>query len=179
MAEVLIRYVSSLATQFPNGRIYVDGIPERGGGADEVEAAGAVHLVLVVAVSHLAQAVEEDGASEGITGLAFVEARGPFGTSTAGRSAGGSSSTIPPVASSTPTSSPVTSGRRAACTTSAATRPASWSCRPPIQYTAMIDHVLAVLCGEATNQITPASPLDSLKLTLDIDQAVRSGDGER
>ena len=43
----------------------------------------------------------------------------------------------------------------------------------------MIDHVLAVLRGEATNQITPASTLDALKLTLDIDQAVRSGDGER
>ena len=40
------------------------------------------------------------------------------------------------------------------------------------QYTAMIDHVLAVLRGEADNQITTASTLDALKLTLDIDQKV-------
>ena len=40
------------------------------------------------------------------------------------------------------------------------------------QYTAMIDHVLAVLRGDADNQITPASTLDALKLTLDIDQRV-------
>ncbi|MDQ3765154.1 MAG: hypothetical protein M3460_27775 [Actinomycetota bacterium] len=43
---------------------------------------------------------------------------------------------------------------------------------PADQYTAMIDHVLAVLRGEADNQITPASTLDALKLTLDIDQKV-------
>jgi UDP-N-acetylglucosamine 3-dehydrogenase len=43
---------------------------------------------------------------------------------------------------------------------------------PANQYTAMIDHVLAVLRGEADNQITPASTLDALKLTLDIDQRI-------
>jgi predicted dehydrogenase len=43
---------------------------------------------------------------------------------------------------------------------------------PADQYTAMIDHVLAVLRGEADNQITPASTLDALQLTLDIDQRV-------
>ena len=43
---------------------------------------------------------------------------------------------------------------------------------PANQYTAMIDHVLAVLRGEADNQITAASTLDALKLTLDIDQKV-------
>jgi UDP-N-acetylglucosamine 3-dehydrogenase len=43
---------------------------------------------------------------------------------------------------------------------------------PADQYTAMIDHVLAVLRGEADNQITPASTLDALKLTLDIDQRI-------
>ncbi|WP_282555518.1 MULTISPECIES: hypothetical protein [unclassified Rhodococcus (in: high G+C Gram-positive bacteria)] len=36
----------------------------------------------------------------------------------------------------------------------------------------MIDHVLAVLRGEAANQITPASVLDALTLTLDLDRAV-------
>jgi len=40
---------------------------------------------------------------------------------------------------------------------------------PTDQYTAMIDHVLAVLRGEDDNQITPASTLDALQLTLDID----------
>jgi UDP-N-acetylglucosamine 3-dehydrogenase len=43
---------------------------------------------------------------------------------------------------------------------------------PTDQYTAMINHVLAVLRGEADNQITPASTLDALKLTLDIDQRI-------
>jgi UDP-N-acetylglucosamine 3-dehydrogenase len=44
---------------------------------------------------------------------------------------------------------------------------------PPVdQYTAMIDHVLAVLRGEVDNQITPASTLDALKLTFDIDQRI-------
>lgn len=43
---------------------------------------------------------------------------------------------------------------------------------PADQYTAMIDHVLAVLRGEVDNQITPASTLDALKLTLDIDQRI-------
>jgi hypothetical protein len=50
---------------------------------------------------------------------------------------------------------------------------------PADQYTAMIDHVLAVLHGDATNQITPASTLDALQLTLDIDQAVRAHNGQR
>lgn len=40
------------------------------------------------------------------------------------------------------------------------------------QYTAMIEHVLAVLRGEADNEITPASALDALTLTLDLDRAV-------
>jgi hypothetical protein len=49
---------------------------------------------------------------------------------------------------------------------------------PADQYTAMINHVLAVLHGKATNQITPASTLDALQLTLDIDQAIRPGHGQ-
>lgn len=43
---------------------------------------------------------------------------------------------------------------------------------PADQYTAMIDHVLAVLRGEAANQLSPASTLDALQLTLDVDQRV-------
>ena len=42
----------------------------------------------------------------------------------------------------------------------------------PDAYTAMIDHVLACLHGQAVNQLAPASVLDSLRLTLDVHQAV-------
>jgi hypothetical protein len=49
---------------------------------------------------------------------------------------------------------------------------------PADQYTAMITHVPAVLRGSATNQITPASTLDALQLTLDVDHAVRPGHGQ-
>ncbi|KAA6223360.1 gfo/Idh/MocA family oxidoreductase [Streptomyces albofaciens JCM 4342] len=40
------------------------------------------------------------------------------------------------------------------------------------QYTAMIGHVLDVVRGEADNQIAPASVLDALQLTLDLDRKV-------
>jgi UDP-N-acetylglucosamine 3-dehydrogenase len=35
-------------------------------------------------------------------------------------------------------------------------------------YTAMIDHVLACLTGQADNRIEPASALPALELTLDV-----------
>ncbi|MFI6866018.1 Gfo/Idh/MocA family protein [Nocardia sp. NPDC050406] len=38
----------------------------------------------------------------------------------------------------------------------------------PDNYTAMIEHVLACLRGEAENRITPASVMDALELTLDV-----------
>jgi hypothetical protein len=44
-------------------------------------------------------------------------------------------------------------------------------------FTAVIDHVLACLQGENINQLTPASVLDSLKLTLDVHQAVNRRGG--
>lgn len=43
---------------------------------------------------------------------------------------------------------------------------------PADQYTAMIEHVLACLRGEAENEITPATVLDALQLTLDLDKQV-------
>ncbi|MEU9235953.1 Gfo/Idh/MocA family protein [Streptomyces subrutilus] len=43
---------------------------------------------------------------------------------------------------------------------------------PADQYTAVIDHVMAVLRGEAENEIGPDSVLDALRLTLDIDRRV-------
>jgi predicted dehydrogenase len=42
-------------------------------------------------------------------------------------------------------------------------------------YTAMIDHVLACLGGEAVNELGPASVLDTLRLTLDLQNAVSRG----
>lgn len=47
---------------------------------------------------------------------------------------------------------------------------------PADQYAAMIDHVLAVLRDETSNQLTAASTLDALALTVDIDRRVN---GER
>ncbi|QHC24579.1 Gfo/Idh/MocA family protein [Streptomyces sp. GS7] len=43
---------------------------------------------------------------------------------------------------------------------------------PADQYAAMIDHVLACLRGEADNEIAPATVLDALQLTLDIDHRI-------
>lgn len=43
---------------------------------------------------------------------------------------------------------------------------------PADQYTAMIDHVLACLRGEVANEIAPATVLDALELTLDVDHLV-------
>jgi UDP-N-acetylglucosamine 3-dehydrogenase len=43
---------------------------------------------------------------------------------------------------------------------------------PADQYTAMIDHVLACLRGEQANEIEPATVLDALRLTLDVDRKV-------
>ncbi|WP_228974715.1 Gfo/Idh/MocA family protein [Streptomyces sp. DH12] len=42
------------------------------------------------------------------------------------------------------------------------------------QYTAMIGHVLDVVRGAADNQIAPASVLDALQLTLDLDHMVNN-----
>ncbi|OAR22025.1 1,5-anhydro-D-fructose reductase [Streptomyces sp. ERV7] len=50
---------------------------------------------------------------------------------------------------------------------------------PADQYTAMIDHVLACLRGEAENEIAPASVLDALELTLDVDRLVNGATSGR
>jgi hypothetical protein len=39
-------------------------------------------------------------------------------------------------------------------------------------YAAVIDHVIACREGHATNRLTPASVLDGLELTLDVDHAL-------
>ncbi|MFI1680482.1 Gfo/Idh/MocA family protein [Streptomyces sp. NPDC020607] len=48
---------------------------------------------------------------------------------------------------------------------------------PADQYAAMIDHVLACLRDEAENEIAPASVLDALQLTLDVDRRVNGSAG--
>jgi hypothetical protein len=75
-AEMFAGYVGTLIVKRLYGLVYVNGVPQRDGGADEVEAAGLVHLVFVGAVAHLAEAVEEDRPGEGVAGLALVEAGG-------------------------------------------------------------------------------------------------------
>lgn len=45
----------------------------------------------------------------------------------------------------------------------------------PDAYTAMIDHVLACLRGEEVNQLAPSTVLDSLRLTLELHDAVNRG----
>lgn len=45
----------------------------------------------------------------------------------------------------------------------------------PDAYTAMIDHVLACLRGEEVNQLAPSTVLDSLQLTLELQEAVTGG----
>ena len=49
---------------------------------------------------------------------------------------------------------------------------------PADQYTAMIDHVLACLTGQADNLIEPTSALPALKLTLDVHQRLTTVAGE-
>jgi len=44
-------------------------------------------------------------------------------------------------------------------------------------YTAMIDHLLACLRGEEVNQLAPSTVLDSLRLTLELHEAVTRGEG--
>jgi hypothetical protein len=49
------------------------------------------------------------------------------------------------------------------------------SAEGPEAYTAMIDHVLACVRGEADNRLAPDSVLESLRLTLDVHHAVSRG----
>jgi predicted dehydrogenase len=43
-------------------------------------------------------------------------------------------------------------------------------------YTAVIEHVIACIQGRATSRLSPASTLDTLRVTLDVHQALNSGD---
>ena len=56
-----------------DGAFQVYGVPKNDGGNDQIESAGAVALVLEAAVAQVALPIEEDGAGESVSGLAFVE----------------------------------------------------------------------------------------------------------
>ena len=51
----------------------IDGVPQDDGGSDEVEAGGAVALVLESTIAQLAETVEEHGPFEGVVRLALVQ----------------------------------------------------------------------------------------------------------
>ena len=55
-----------------NRPLQIDRVPEHDGRRHQVQATGAVSLVLEAPVAHLAQAVEEHGAGQGVSGLALL-----------------------------------------------------------------------------------------------------------
>jgi len=69
------RLVDRLATvcQSLDGSFEVDRVPKDDSGDDEIEAARAISLMLEVAITDLAKAIEKDSARQGVFGLAFVE----------------------------------------------------------------------------------------------------------
>ena len=71
--ESVVDGVTMVADEL-DGALEVAAVPQHDGGDQQVEAAGAVVLVLVRAVADLAQAVEEDGVGERVAGLPLVEA---------------------------------------------------------------------------------------------------------
>ncbi len=72
VGQQVIGHVLDLA-QGGDGAFEVAGIPQYDRGDEQVEAGGAVLLVLVGAVADLAEAVEEDGACQAVAGFALVE----------------------------------------------------------------------------------------------------------
>ncbi len=61
-------------TQLVDGASQIHGVPENDGGDREIEAGGAVALVLERAFADFAEPMEEDGSLESVVGLALVEA---------------------------------------------------------------------------------------------------------
>ena len=73
MEEQGVGYVDATVTQMTGGPVEIDGVLQDDGRDDQVEAGGAVPLVLEDAVAQLAESVEEDGAGERVVGLALVK----------------------------------------------------------------------------------------------------------
>ena len=62
---MVVPWLRKAATAF---KIY--GVPKNDGGDNQLQAAGAVSLVLKAAVTEVALAIEEDGPRESVSGLA-------------------------------------------------------------------------------------------------------------
>ncbi len=71
--EVLVGDVVSPAPELFDCPLYVDSVPERNRGAQNIEAAGPVHLVFIGAVAHLTETIEEDCPCESIPCFSLVE----------------------------------------------------------------------------------------------------------
>ncbi len=74
MSQRVIADSDAVLTQGGNGAFQINGIPECDGRDDQIQAAGAIALVLEASVAQVALAVEEDGTRESVSGFAFVEA---------------------------------------------------------------------------------------------------------
>lgn len=76
MFEVFVGDVVAPTPQLLDCPLNVDGVPQGNRRAQNVQAAGPVHLVFVGAIAHLSEAVEEDSPGKGVTRLSLVEAGG-------------------------------------------------------------------------------------------------------
>src|SRR5690348_17811890 len=75
MGEQRVRDYFAAASQGINGTAEIDGIPERDGGGDESEPARTVLLGLDRTIAQAAEAVEADGADQGVACLALIQLR--------------------------------------------------------------------------------------------------------
>ena len=74
VSQGLVIYGDAVAAQGSNGAFKIYGVPKNDGCDNQVQAAGAISLVLETAVAEVALAVEEDGTRESVSGFAFVKA---------------------------------------------------------------------------------------------------------
>ena len=72
MGQQMVWHALDLA-EHGDGPLQIAGVPQDDGGDDQVEAGGAMLLVLVGPITNLAQAMNEHGAGEAVAGLAFVQ----------------------------------------------------------------------------------------------------------
>ena len=70
--QVVGDHLSTLAQRL-DGAFQIDRVPEHDRRDDEVQPAGTIALVLIRPVAEFAQAVEEHGSRQGVSGLALVQ----------------------------------------------------------------------------------------------------------
>jgi hypothetical protein len=68
VSQGLVINGDAVAPQGSNGAFKIYGVPKNDGGDNQVQAAGAISLVLEAAVAEVALAVEEDGTRESVSG---------------------------------------------------------------------------------------------------------------